>query len=152
MPTIADPGRVRSIDVIEIAAGQVGGWAEWTTVPGVVVGSWTGERVGTVLSLVTALPEAGQMRCFVPRYGLRLRDGATVLGEIAFCFRCRNGVTVPVEPDFVGPAWFTFDPDSPPARRLRSLFRAAAGVPDPVPGAGETRPAPAGRRVDNGSP
>jgi hypothetical protein len=152
MPTIADAGRVRSVDILEIAPEQVGGWAGRTAVPGAVVGSWTGEQVGAVLSLVTALPEAEQMRCFVPRYALRLRDAATVLGEIAFCFRCRNGATVSFEPEFVGPAWFTFDPDSTPARQLLSLLRAAAGAPAAVPGAGETRPAPAGRRVDNGSP
>jgi|SRR5947207_848671 len=130
MPTIGDPGRVLAIDVLEIAAEQARGWAGRTAVPGTVLHSWDGDQVDTVLSLVTALPEAEQMRCFVPRFALRLRDAATVLAEIAFCFRCRNGATVSFEPGFVAPEWFTFDPDSPPALRLLSLFRTAAGTAD----------------------
>jgi hypothetical protein len=130
VPTIGDPARVLVIDVVEIAAEQARGWAGRTAVPGAVVDSWGGEQVGAVLSLVTALPEAEQMRCFVPRYALRLRDAAAVLAEIAFCFRCRNGATVSFEPGFVVPGRFTFDPDSPPAVELLSLFRAAAGTAD----------------------
>jgi hypothetical protein len=130
MPTIGDPGRVLVIDVLEIVAEQARGWAGRSAVPGAVVDSWDGEQVDAVLSLVTALPQAEQMRCFVPRYALRLRDAASVLAEIAFCFRCRNGAVVSFESGFVGPEWFTFDPDSPPALRLLSLLRTAAGTAD----------------------
>jgi hypothetical protein len=68
MPTIGDAGRVVVIDVLEIVAEQARGWAGRSAVPGAVVDSWDGEQVDAVLRLVTALPEAEQMRCFVPRY------------------------------------------------------------------------------------
>src|SRR5438067_9420652 len=115
MPTIGDPGRVLVIDVLEIVAEQARGWAGRSAAPGAVVDSWDGEQVDAVLSMVTALPEAEQMRCFVPRYALRLRDAAGVLAEIAFCFRCRNGAVVSFERAAWGPEWFAFDPDRPPA-------------------------------------
>ncbi len=125
MPVIGDPHRVRDIDGVEASAEQAGGWNGRTAIRGAVAGGWHGEQVHAVLALVAALPEAKQMRCFVPRYAIRLRNGPTVLAEIAFCFRCRNGRAISFQPDFVVPSWFTFDPDSQPARRLLGLFRAA---------------------------
>ncbi|MEV4641419.1 hypothetical protein AB0J80_29150 [Actinoplanes sp. NPDC049548] len=133
MPVIADPGRVREIDVIEIAPQQSRGWDGRTAVRGAVVATWHGEAARTALALVTALPEAEQERCFLPRYAVRLRSGPTVLAEIAFCFRCRNAGSLSFEPDFVIPGRFTFDPDSGPARQLLALFTMAAGDRDAGP-------------------
>lgn len=140
MPVIGDPHRVRDIDVIEVAPESIRGWDGRTAIRGVVTHAWRGEQVNTVLGLVSALPEAEQMRCFVPRYAIRLRSGTTVIAEIAFCFRCRNGRAISFQPDFVVSEWFTFDPDSQPARQLLSLFRTTAGTPDAAPDAIETRP------------
>jgi hypothetical protein len=77
---------------------------------------------------VAALPEAEQMRCFVPGFAVRLRSGAVVLAEVAFCFRCRNAMGVPSEHSPKAPGWFTFDPDSEPAQELLGRFRALGPI------------------------
>ena len=83
-------------------------------------------QVRVALGLVASLPEAEQMRCFIPRFGIRVRAGATVLAEVAFCFSCHNAKAFPSAhtPDL--PDWFTFDPASPPAQELLRLFHACA--------------------------
>jgi hypothetical protein len=123
MPLAADPGQVHTIDVIAVAIDRYPDWNRWTAVPGDVVGTWAGEKVRRALELIAALPEAEQMRCFVPSYGIRLRTESSVLAEVAFCFRCHNALAFPGEhtPNLAN--WFTFDPDSAPARHLLALFR-----------------------------
>lgn len=130
MPVIADPRLVRDIDVIRIAPEQTRGWDGLTAIRGDVIGVWHGEQALAALALVAALPEAQPMRCFLPHYAIRLRNGPTVLAEIAFCFRCRNGRALSHQPDFEVAGWFTFDPDSAPAHQLLALFRTAGGNED----------------------
>ena len=121
MPLIADPGQVQNIDVIAVPHGS--DWHRWTALPGEVIGTWSGGQVRVALALIASLPEAEQMRCFTPTYGIRVRDETSVLAEVAFCFQCRNAKAIPsaATPDL--PAWFTFDPRSEPAQRLLRLFR-----------------------------
>ncbi|WP_203834263.1 hypothetical protein [Winogradskya humida] len=114
---------MEQIDVVSVAPGE-GDWDRWTALPGEVIGTWTGERVREVLDLVAALPEGEQMRCFVPRYGIRVRSESAVIAEVAFCFRCRNALVIPSEQAPGLPTWFTFDPESSPAQELLRLFRA----------------------------
>jgi hypothetical protein len=121
VPVIADPALVDAIDVVTVDLDD--GWAGWTTVPGRVIATWDGERVAAVLDLVAALPESTQMRCFLPRYAIRLRRGARIVAEVAFCFRCRNALGIGSAESPQTPGWFTFDPDSPPARQLKRLFQ-----------------------------
>jgi hypothetical protein len=64
------------------------------------------------------------MRCFVPRFAVRLRNGAVVLAEVAFCFRCHNALVIPSQRGPETPAWFTFDPDSEPAQELLRRFQS----------------------------
>jgi hypothetical protein len=116
MPTLADPSQADRIDVVAVELDDR--LPRWTSVPGPVIATWTGDRVGEVLRLVEALPADEQMRCFLPRYGTRVFAGDTVLAEVAFCFRCHNAMAY--EP---APGHFTFDPESPPARALLALFR-----------------------------
>ncbi|MFI7600161.1 hypothetical protein [Actinoplanes sp. NPDC049681] len=127
MPVIADPRRVREIDVIRVGPDHSRGWDGRTPVRGVVLEVWHGEQAEAALALAATLPEAQPMRCFLPHYAMRLRNGPTALAEIAFCFRCRNGRALSFPPDFVVAPWFTFDPDSEPARHLLAMFRSAAG-------------------------
>jgi hypothetical protein len=118
MPMIADPEVADRIDVV--AVDLSGDWSRWRALPGTVIGSWSGDRVREVLGLVAALPEDEQMRCFVPRYGIRVLAGPSVLAEAAFCFRCHNGLIFPLAG--ASPQRFTFDPDSRPARELLALL------------------------------
>jgi hypothetical protein len=124
MPPIADRDEVQEIDVIAVDLERDKGWSQWTSVPGDNIGTWTGEQVEVVLNLVAALPEAEQMRCFVPRFAVRLRNGPVVLAEVAFCFRCRNAMGIPSPHSPKTPTWFTFDPDSEPARELLRRFQS----------------------------
>ncbi|GAA2590820.1 hypothetical protein GCM10010435_81900 [Winogradskya consettensis] len=125
MPVIADVRDVEQIDVVAVAPREGGGdWARWAVVPGKVIGTWTGARVREVLDLVAALPEDEQMRCFNPRYGIRVRSEAAVLSEVALCFSCHNALVIPSEHTPGLLTWFTFDPESPPAQELLRLFRA----------------------------
>jgi len=124
MPLIIEPEAVGQIDVIAVAPDN--DWSSWRGVPGEVIGRWSSDRVRVVLGLVASLPAAEQMRCFVPRYGIRLRAESLVLAEVAFCFRCRNAMVFPSEHTPQLPKWLTFDPDSPPAQELLRLFRACS--------------------------
>ena len=66
------------------------------------------------------------MRCFFPRYGLRLRSHDAVLVEVGLCFECN--VAKVVWPDEVsGQEWFAFDAQSMPAQDLLGRLRAASG-------------------------
>jgi hypothetical protein len=126
MPVIADAQRVGEIDVIAVDLAGDPDWGAWKVVPGRVVGTWEGERVSAVLDLVATLPEDEAMRCFVPRYAIRLRRGPLVLAEVAFCFRCHNALGIPSPDNPQTPPWFTFDPDSKPAQELLQLLRSSA--------------------------
>ncbi len=131
MSLVIEPDIVEQIDVVAVALDDE--WSRWPGVPGEVIGTWAGDRVRGALELVAALPEAEQMRCFVPRYGLRLRAGSLVLAEVAFCFSCHNAMVFPSDRLPHLPRWFTFDPDSPPARELLRLFRACSPeTPEPT--------------------
>jgi hypothetical protein len=123
MPLIADAGLVRTIDVIAVAFDRCRDWSRWTAVPGDVVGTWGGEQARRAIELIAALPEAEQMRCFTPRYGIRVRTETSVLAEVAFCFQCRNALALPGPRTPSLPNWFTFDPDSAPGQQLLELFR-----------------------------
>jgi hypothetical protein len=123
MPIIAEAQQVGEIDLIDVDLERDPDWSGWKAVPGEVVGTWDGESVVTVLGLVAALPEAEQMRCFVPGYAIRLRRGPLTLAEVAFCFRCRNALGLPSAHSPQTPTWFTFNPDSEPARQLLRLFK-----------------------------
>jgi hypothetical protein len=85
-----------------------------------------GERVSALLNLVAALPGSVGMRCFLPRYAIRLRSGSLALTEIAFCFRCHNAMSLPIADNTQPPAWFTFDPHSKPAQDLLRLLESCA--------------------------
>ena len=124
MPVIVDADHVREIDVVAVDLERDGDWSRWRTVPGEVIGTWTGQQAQVVLDLVAALPEAEQMRCFIPRFALRLRSEAVVLAEVAFCFQCHNALGISSRYSPKTPAWFTFDPDSEPAQDLLRRFRA----------------------------
>ena len=123
MPLIADARQIQNIDVVAVALNRSPDWNRWTAVPGEVVGTWSGENVRVALALIASLPEAEQMRCFTPSYGIRLRAGTSVLAEVAFCFRCHNALGLPSAHTPNLPNWFTFDPDSTPAQQLLRLFR-----------------------------
>jgi hypothetical protein len=121
VPLIADPQAVKQIDVVRVASDDAS--SRWPALPGNVIGTWTGDDVRVALELVASLPEAEQMRCFNPRYGIRVRADSVVLAEVAFCFSCHNALAFPTEHTPHLPGWFTFDPDSPPALELLRLFR-----------------------------
>ena len=123
MPLIADARQVQNIEVVAVALDRFPNWSRWTAVPGDVVGTWSGEKVRVTLALIASLPEAEQMRCFVPSYGIRLRTETSVLAEVAFCFQCHNALGVPSAHTANLPSWFTFDPDSTPAQQLLRMFR-----------------------------
>src|SRR3954469_14589440 len=126
MPLLTGPQEVRHIDVVAVALDRDTNWGRWKTLPGEVIGTWSGESVRVALGLVASLPESEQMRCFAPRYGMRLRAESVVLAEVAFCFSCHNGMGLPSEHTPQLPKWFTFDPDSAPAQELLTLFREFA--------------------------
>jgi len=124
MPVIVEADHVREIDVVAVDLARDGDWSRWRTVPGEVIGTWAGEQVHVALDLVAALPEAEQMRCFIPRFALRLRNETVVLAEVAFCFRCHNALCISSPHGPKTPTWFTFDPESEPAQDLLRRFRA----------------------------
>ncbi|MEV0374334.1 hypothetical protein AB0I10_31830 [Streptomyces sp. NPDC050636] len=95
--------------------------------PGRVVAHWAGSEAADALTLIEDLPGSEQHRCgFSPGWSVRAYEDSLDLAlfEAAFCFRCHevrmHGTTVP-------PALATqfFDADSPQARALLALFRAA---------------------------
>ncbi|MBS2963735.1 hypothetical protein KGA66_11795 [Actinocrinis puniceicyclus] len=85
---------------------------------------WEGAALAEVLGLIEQLPESGGMRCFTPRFGIRLHDASVARAEVYFCFHCHWAVMV----DLLNPGrrevWETFDPDSDPARELLHRFRS----------------------------
>lgn len=122
MPLIADPEVARRIDVVSVPS--TGDWGRWLTLPGDVIGTWHDDRVRVALGLVASLPESPGMRCFFPRYGMRVCAEWNVLTEVAFCFKCHKALVVPSEITLHLPMWFTFDPASAPAQELLRLFRS----------------------------
>lgn len=126
MPVIAGAQRTEQIDVIAVDLEGHPDWNTWRAVPGKAIDTWEGERVSVVLNLVAALPESEGMRCFVPRYAIRLRCGPLVLTEVAFCFQCRNAMSVPIADEMQPSMWFTFDPNSQPAQDLLGLLQSCA--------------------------
>ncbi|WP_406207265.1 hypothetical protein OH807_34455 [Kitasatospora sp. NBC_01560] len=134
LPTTADI--VELIEAVRIDDPH--GWPAWTdTVPGTSIGVW--EDAQEVLALVTALPAAPRMRCFVPGYALRARTGEhpvfprVTLFEIAFCFRCNGAWSYgPAVTGDKALAHQTFDPASAPARALLDRFRRANAALQPT--------------------
>src|SRR4051794_40217453 len=95
MLLIADPHAVRQIDVVAVAPDD--DFYRWAALPGEVIATWSGDQVRLALGLVASLPEAEQMRCFMPRFGIRVRADSTVMAEVAFCFSCHNAMAFPSE-------------------------------------------------------
>ena len=126
MLLLADPLEVRHIDVVAVTPDRDANWSRRSTLPGEVIGTWSGENVRVPLGLVASLPESEQMRCFTPRYGMRLRTELIVLAEVALCFTCHNALVLSSEHPPQLPKWFTFDPDSAPAQQLLRSFREFA--------------------------
>ncbi|WP_327002980.1 hypothetical protein OHA72_49160 [Dactylosporangium sp. NBC_01737] len=124
MLIIAGAEQADGIDVIAVDLKGFPNWHAWSAVPGEVIGTWEGERVATVIGLVAALPRAEMARCFVPRYGIRLRRGSQVLAEAAFCFECSNVLLVPITTGARGSDLSGFDTESRPAQDLLELFRS----------------------------
>ncbi|MFE1411176.1 hypothetical protein ACFW6F_10245 [Streptomyces sp. NPDC058746] len=96
--------------------------------PGRAGAQWIGSEAAGALALIESLPGSEQHRCgFSPGWSVRAYADTLdpVLFEAAFCFSCHevrmHGTAVP-------PAQATqfFDADSPHARALLALFRAAA--------------------------
>ncbi|MFP8885054.1 MULTISPECIES: hypothetical protein [Streptomyces] len=112
--------------VVLVEALRVGeplGHTSWSeAVPGEEFGLWDGDEAEELLGLLAALPAGERMRCFIPRYGLRLHTAGGDARDIAFCFRCHTALVL-------GPGgareWPAFDGESAPARELLCRFRAA---------------------------
>lgn len=88
-------------------------------IPGRVLARLEGEQARRVAVLWRSLPQAEQMRCHLPRYGVRfLAD--QFLFEAAICFECNNISII----DNGKHTWATFDGEAPPARELLTLLRS----------------------------
>ncbi|MFF1847473.1 hypothetical protein ACFVW9_38130 [Streptomyces sp. NPDC058217] len=112
------------IEVVRISALPTGRGVPY---PGRVVAHWTGSEAAEALTLIEMLPGSEQHRCgFSPGWSIRAYEDSldVALFEAAFCFRCHevrmHGTAVPPVP-----ATQFFDADTPPARALLALFRAA---------------------------
>lgn len=116
--------------VVLVEALRVGdplGHASWSrTVPGEEPDLWDGDEAAELLGLVAALPAGERMRCFAPRYGLRLHTAGGGVRDIAFCFRCHAALVLGPGGVRGSPA---FDGESAPARELLRRFRAAGARP-----------------------
>lgn len=95
--------------------------------PGSVVAHWAEGEVADALALIEDLPGSGQHRCgFSPGWSMTAYDDSLDLAlfEAASCFSCHEvrmrGTAVPPE---LGRQFF--HADTPPARALLALFRAA---------------------------
>ncbi|MCX5083842.1 hypothetical protein [Streptomyces sp. NBC_00401] len=113
------------IEVVRISALPAKRGAPY---PGRAVAHWVGSEATDVLTLIQTLPGSEQHRCgFSPGWSIRAYEESLgpVLFEAAFCFNCHevrmHGLTVPS-----ALATQFFDADTPPARALLAIFRAAA--------------------------
>lgn len=89
------------------------------SIPGRVLAHVVGEQAQKVAALWRSLPQAEQMRCHLPRYGVRfLAD--QFLFEAAICFECSNISII----DNGKHTWATFDGEAPAARELLTLLRS----------------------------
>ncbi len=119
MPHLGELETVDRVDVLRIDIGSVLPWSGWASVPGEILGVARGSDAATLASQIAALPDGEQMRCFLPRYGVRIWRSSDLLAEVALCFRCHNALT------FIGgqQGWFKFDADSDPGRELLSALQ-----------------------------
>ena len=119
MPDLGELEAVDRVEVVRIDLEGVLPWSDWTSVPGRTLGVVEGSAAATLASQIVALPEGEQMRCFVPRYGVRIWRSSDLLAEVALCFRCHNAIT------FVGgrEGWFQFDAESDAGRELLSTLQ-----------------------------
>ena len=126
MPDLIQPQAVQRVDVIRIPAESVSNSSEWVAVPGDVLATVEGLEAQALVERIAALPDGEQMRCFTPRYGLRIWGTELLLAESALCFRCHNALTL-IEGQR---GWFQFDADSDAARLL--LAELERFDPDPI--------------------
>lgn len=88
-------------------------------IPGRALARLVGEQAQQVAALWRSLPPSDQMRCHLPRYGVRF-TADQFLFEAAICFECNNISII----DNGEHSWATFDGGSPAARELLSLLRS----------------------------
>jgi hypothetical protein len=126
VPALVQPQAVQRVDVIRIPAESIPNSFEWVALPGDVLATVEGPEAQSLVARIAALPDGEQMRCFTPRYGLRIWGSELVLAETALCFRCHNALTL-IDGQR---GWFTFDADSGAARQLRAELEHFD--PDPI--------------------
>jgi hypothetical protein len=120
--------RADAIDVITVDLKDRRPSHLWQSAPGTVVDTWEGSRVALALGLVAALPSGQMMRCFIPHYAIRLRQGPVALVDVAFCFECHNALRIPVRGGAGSSDLIGFDATSAPARELLDLLRSSAAA------------------------
>ena len=69
-----------------LPAESVPNSSEWIAVPGEVLATVEGPEAQALVGRVAALPDGEQMRCFTPRYGLRIWDAELLLAESVSAF------------------------------------------------------------------
>lgn len=110
------------VDAAEIllVASDYEAFARLSSIPGQVLTRLVGEPARRVAALWRSLPTAEQMRCHMPRYGLRFFAAGLVL-EAALCFECNNISIV----ENGERRWATFDGEAAMARELLSILRSS---------------------------
>ena len=88
------------------------------------LGAAESKKLIKLISLLTAVEPAEQMRCHEPRYAAECHyeNGASV--RISFCFKCKNLIVSSTElRGIIG-----FNPTNPPGRNLMAFLNATSGI------------------------
>ena len=111
---------VDGVDVLELRPGdswpELHGFVRKGVYRGVSV---EGEGALRIADLFRKLPEGEQMRCHVPRYGVRFRRGERVLAEFSLCFKCNNAFGYVKDDE----ASFVFDGQKEPSQSLLAAVK-----------------------------
>ena len=117
-----DPASLPTIDVVDVILvdDEYEPSRASPTIPGIVLKKLTDDSAQQIARLWRLLPRGDQMRCHMPRYGLRFHLGTAVILEAAICFECNNIAMVTAS----GSAWAIFDAEAASSQELLSVMRS----------------------------
>jgi hypothetical protein len=88
-----------------------------------------GDEAAEIAEMWRQLPQAEQMRCHIPPYGLRFYGGGQVIIEASVCWLCNN---IAVMEKGSGSTYYTFDASAEVSQHLLEKLREIAARNPPA--------------------